>query len=818
MDDDRDHEYEKINKPSEDTIDVASTSFGNMDKLSNQEIFMLFKESKDAKVSDIVQYYDRLIGLSAVQEHSRSNELTIYKRIKTVYETAVKLRGEKRTKYLCEEFQRPRRSSEFISDILKDSPRKRKLREQLHKETEQNKQLKKQLNDSFEVIAEMDNEIEYLSTNYEKTIYRLANIEGQYGRAVENLFSSNALNEQEKMELSKQLTELEFKYQEISEELKTVNESTKTEKVRNLNKKVKTREATIQKGKYKLQKSRKELESKTKELADANKEIQALKKERQQLSNKLRYSDEKKDEYKEELKNMRGRMELEKTELQLHQKEIELKEKELEYIESVLEDQSIITFSDGKYTDDVHQTIMELLSMNVSVNKVNDVIRVVLKRLTGKEVDRLPSKGLRTQMLIEARHIADMQIGEAMLKDVDLTMVLGNTLHGDGTTKYHRHYQGFQLTTTDGQSLSTGLLETVSQDADTILLCWKDRVTEIANAICGQNNSMDSLTETIDKLLSSVKNTMSDQCATNGVFNQLMQSLRNEVLPRAIDNWETLNDKERSDLSQMGHFFCKVHPLITFAEEANKALLRFESACTQGKSKYALPTSGESGAVRLIRTACQAFQKRGHQAAGVSEDFVAYLSELGVPLRLIQLEGNRFNVIFFNGGAVYFHHNHFKDFINSKPSANRLLMAVLEDSNNEVFLAGARALGIISKLITGPYFRLVGDTDSVLDLNPHLHTLQEALQTLSLDASSLMKGQAVFDTNVVPIQADEMFDKLLQEKHEEFDVLTQQALELLCSAILLTLERQCEDQLPGGKYFLPSESLQLQASNVPTSI
>ena len=164
---------------------------------------MLFKENKDAKVSDIVQYYDRLTGLSAVQEHSQSNELTIYKRLKTVYETAVKLHGEKQTKYLCEEFQRPWRKSEFISDILKDSPRKRKLREQLHKETEQNKQLKKQLNDSFEVIAEIDNEIENLSTNYEKTIYRLANIEGQCGKAVEDLFSSNALNEQEKNETIK---------------------------------------------------------------------------------------------------------------------------------------------------------------------------------------------------------------------------------------------------------------------------------------------------------------------------------------------------------------------------------------------------------------------------------------------------------------------------------------------------------------------------------------------------------------------------------------------------------------------------------------
>ena len=39
-------ENEKINKPSEDTVDVASTSFGNTNKLSNQEIFMPFKMQK----------------------------------------------------------------------------------------------------------------------------------------------------------------------------------------------------------------------------------------------------------------------------------------------------------------------------------------------------------------------------------------------------------------------------------------------------------------------------------------------------------------------------------------------------------------------------------------------------------------------------------------------------------------------------------------------------------------------------------------------------------------------------------------------------
>ena len=103
----------------------------------------------------------------------------------------------------------------------------------------------------------------------------------------------------------------------------------------------------------------------------------------------------------------------------------------------------IKTFAGSKYEDYVRQTIMELLAMNVSVNKVNDVITTVLKRFTGKFPEKLPFKGLRSQLLVEARHLADIEVGEATLKNSDLTAVLGNTMHGDGTTKYHRHYQNF---------------------------------------------------------------------------------------------------------------------------------------------------------------------------------------------------------------------------------------------------------------------------------------------------------------------------------------------------------------------------------------
>ena len=104
------------------------------------------------------------------------------------------------------------------------------------------------------------------------------------------------------------------------------------------------------------------------------------------------------------------------------------------------------------------------------------------------------------------------------------------------------------------------------------------------------------------------------------------------------------------------------------------------------KSKFALPSANEFGAVRLIRTACSAFQKRGHQAAGQSEDFAAYLDELAVNLHLVKMEGNRFNVIFHNGAAVYFHISHFLSYIEGKHDKNRLLLAVQEDCKNIVDL------------------------------------------------------------------------------------------------------------------------------------
>ena len=105
----------------------------------------------------------------------------------------------------------------------------------------------------------------------------------------------------------------------------------------------------------------------------------------------------------------------------------------------------------------------------------------------------------------------------------------------------------------------------------------------------------------------------------------------------------------------------------------------------------------------------------------------------------------------------------------------------------------------------------------MLALNPYLLRLKIKLSTLCKDASSLFTGGVIFDESHT-LHKDDMYECLFAETNDvEFDILTQQALEVIFHAFLIILERQCAYQLPGGKYWHPSEDVQAMSSVVPTS-
>lgn len=106
-------------------------------------------------------------------------------------------------------------------------------------------------------------------------------------------------------------------------------------------------------------------------------------------------------------------------------------------------------YCDRKYADELRMCIMELLSYNVGILKIEPVIRAVFN-LLNIECDKLPKHTTINEMLIESRTLSHMQIAEA------LTTTSNNTLHSDGTTKFGHKYQSYQVTTSEG-SLTLGL-------------------------------------------------------------------------------------------------------------------------------------------------------------------------------------------------------------------------------------------------------------------------------------------------------------------------------------------------------------------------
>ena len=117
-------------------------------------------------------------------------------------------------------------------------------------------------------------------------------------------------------------------------------------------------------------------------------------------------------------------------------------------------------------------------------------------------------------------------------------------------------------------------------------------MNEVASAL--DVDKKDNIEDTVNKLVASVKNTMSDHCATNGVFNELLKDLRAEVLPKVVEQWEALNDNEKTTLTPP--YFPLVHvrtirPRHTFfglAQPSRAATASFWCQRTRNEQGYHL--------------------------------------------------------------------------------------------------------------------------------------------------------------------------------------------------------------------------------------
>ena len=70
-------------------------------------------------------------------------------------------------------------------------------------------------------------------------------------------------------------------------------------------------------------------------------------------------------------------------------------------------------------------------------------LRTVLKKIGKREVHHLPSLATVSQIAIEARFLANIEVPTAIANNRP-EEALGNCLHGDGTSKHYKKYKNLK--------------------------------------------------------------------------------------------------------------------------------------------------------------------------------------------------------------------------------------------------------------------------------------------------------------------------------------------------------------------------------------
>ena len=75
-----------------------------------------------------------------------------------------------------------------------------------------------------------------------------------------------------------------------------------------------------------------------------------------------------------------------------------------------------------------------------------------------------------------------------------------------------------------------------------------------------------------NKILASLKNTMSDRYGVEKNFNELLEAYRAEILLDVIEGWNDLTSDQQASVSKMNNFFCGLHFLVALADAAAETL------------------------------------------------------------------------------------------------------------------------------------------------------------------------------------------------------------------------------------------------------
>ena len=141
------------------------------------------------------------------------------------------------------------------------------------------------------------------------------------------------------------------------------------------------------------------------------------------------------------------------------------------------------------------------------------------------------------------------------MREVRLKEALGNVIHGDGTTKYHKKYQNFQVILPAITSRTTGPTQMGKSDIDVVVDAFESRMAAITAPVetIADEDDQDKI---FKDLIISYKPTMTYQGQTMSQFSDAIASFRKELLPSVVNNWESVPTNVKTTVKVFGTFYC----------------------------------------------------------------------------------------------------------------------------------------------------------------------------------------------------------------------------------------------------------------------
>ena len=284
------------------------------------------------------------------------------------------------------------------------------------------------------------------------------------------------------------------------------------------------------------------------------------------------------------------------------------------------------------YNTDFRQLCYGLLTHQVGHAHVQPVIDLVLNYV-GKEVSHKVSTTTVGRFNRERVPLSQIQITRKLYGEENLS------IYSDETTKKNEKYMGYHMSDKNKQMYVLGHRDIPSKSGQDSVDVFEDILKDL-----------DAVSEKIDfgeKLLSQIKNSMSDRASTEDKFHELLQKLKEKVMPKVYENWDKLKEDEMANMLNIQRFYCGLHSYVQMAEVTDAALVnldlemgehllsgsdpsaddteleyvQWEEAGVNIKNDTRIKNPNESGAVRTIRTVLKAFAKGVDEKNGCSGKF-----------------------------------------------------------------------------------------------------------------------------------------------------------------------------------------------------